>query len=57
MENDVLVWPEDLFGKWKLVKFKYFVSQLLRFHILLPHEVCSKSRPDLPFKGSTTVIQ
>jgi len=57
MKNDVLVWAEDWCGKGKLLKFKHFASQLLRFHILLPHEVCSKSRPDSPFKGSTALIQ
>jgi len=57
MKNDALVWPEDLCGKGKLLKFKNFFRQLLRFHILPPREICSKSRPDLPFKGSTAVIE
>jgi len=51
MKSEVLVWPEDLCGKEKLLKFKQFFSQLLRFHIVIPHEVFSKSRPDSLFIG------
>jgi hypothetical protein len=57
MKSGVLVWPEDLCGKEKLLKFKQFFSQLLRFHIVIPHELFSKSRPDSLFIGSTTVVQ
>jgi len=42
MKSDVLFWPEDLCGKEKLLKFKQFVSQLLRFHIQIPHGVFFK---------------
>jgi hypothetical protein len=57
MKSDVLFWPEDLCGKGRLLKLKQFVSQLLRFHILIPHGVFSKSRTDSLFKGSTSIIQ